>query len=504
MKGCFLLQRQFAYVGHALARLLMERDGVKGFCGYVYVRQGFDFLTSQTEVPYGTLLLDEEIHDRYKDEVLDPAFLDRLEKDYGIPNLWPYLKVDRVLMSNQLVREYPYDRSPYTHEELLRILQVHAKAVIGMLEKERPDFLIGSVFGGVGSLLLYHIAERMGVRTLNVLSTCIRDRWLLSGAYDTFTSVDARMAAPDAAIESSSAWTQAGAFLEEFRAKPIPYFKNSTPEHQSVTRRRQFRFLLPKNILRSISSYVGEVRRHLGGRERSDYDTIGPWNSLRDRLMRKARNLIGADDLYDEVVPGEEFAFFPLHYEPEVSLLLQAPFTTDQIHLIKQIARSLPVRMKLYVKEHPVMAEYRPRSYYKELKKIHNVKLIRPTVSSYTLIPDAKLVLTITGTVGWEAILLKKPVIMFGRWFYSTLPFVKRCTEMERLPSLVKEQLKGFRHDERELRRFLAYIFEDSAEIDLSRIWNEERDPERKKASLAPFADLLAKTLGLTYHSSDL
>jgi len=498
MKGCLLLQRQFAYVGHALARLLRERYGVDDFCGYVYVRQGYDFLKSQNDVAYGTLLLDAEIHDRYKTETIDPTFLDRLEKDYGIPNLWPYLKVDRVLMSNQLVREYPYDRSPYTHEELLRILQVHAKAVIGMLEQERPDFLLGSVFGGVGSLLLYHIAKSKGIRPLNVLSTCIRNRWIISDAYDTFTSVDARMAAPDPAAESSPAWSQAGEFLDEFRAKPIPYYENSTPAKQSVTRRRQFKFLLPKNILKSIGSYVGEIKVHLADRERSDYDTIGPWNSMKDRVMRKMRNLIGVDDLYDDIIPGEDFAFYPLHYEPEVSLLLQAPFTTDQVHLIRQIARSLPVRMKLYVKEHPVMAEFRPRSYYKELKRIHNVKLIRPTVSSYALIPNAKLVLTITGTVGWEAILLKKPVIMFGHWFYGTLPFVKRCTEMERLPYLVKEQLEGFQHDERELRRFLAYIFEDSAELDLNRIWNEERDPEKKKEMLVPLADLLAKTLKLT------
>ena len=141
MKGCFILQRRFAYIGHNIAVFLKEKYGVNDFCGFVLQRPSYNFLKSQTEITYSKLLLEEDIHKDYKNVKLDINYLRWLEKEYGIPNLWPYLTVDRVVMSNQLVREYPYDKSPYTHEEMLKILQVKARAIIDFLEKEKQDFI---------------------------------------------------------------------------------------------------------------------------------------------------------------------------------------------------------------------------------------------------------------------------------------------------------------------------------------------------------------------------
>ena len=79
---------------------------------------------------------------RRAEEKLDLDFLKKFEQEYGLPYLWPYLALDRVIMFNLLEREYPYDTPKYTHEEMMRILQVKAKAVIKFLEKEKPNFLI--------------------------------------------------------------------------------------------------------------------------------------------------------------------------------------------------------------------------------------------------------------------------------------------------------------------------------------------------------------------------
>lgn len=497
MKGCLVLQRRFAYVGHAVARNLKERYGVSEFCGYVYTRQSEVFLKSQTDISYGALLVDEEIHERYKTEPLDRAYLARLEEEYGLPSLWPYLTVDRVLMSGQLVREYPHDKCRYTHEELLRIIQVHAKAVERMLDEERPDFLFCSVIGSVGSLLLLRICQKRGVKVLFVNTGCIRDRWLLSEDNETFTGVDRLFTQDRARLKHAPARKQAEDFLRAFRERPIPYIKTTTPNQYPTSRRKQFKFLHPKKGWRSFSTWLKEVKTSRTDPSRHDYDYIGPWNYLRDLVKRKARNLIGAADLYDAFDPNEDFAFFPLHYEPEVSLLLQAPYYTDQAHLIKQIAKSLPVQMKLCVKEHPTMVEYRPRRFYQELKKMPNVKLLPPTMTSYDILPHAKLIVTITGTSAWEGTFLKKPVISFGHWFYNSLPFIKYCGEIEMLPKLVKEQLTNFRYDEEALLDFIAAIFEESVEVDLYDVWNHPEDADGQKRAVAAFADLLARKLSL-------
>lgn len=497
MKGCLILQRRFAYVGNAVARTLQERYGVSDFCGYVYTRQSYDFLKTQTDIKYGTLLLDGEVHDKYKDEKVDQAYLDTLAKKIGLPSLWPYLAVDRVLMSGQLVREYPYDECKYTHEELLRILQAHAKAIEKMLDDEKPDFLFCSVIGGVGAMLLFHLCKARGIKIVLLNTGCVRDRWLISETYDSFSDVDNIFTNERARLLASPARAQADEFLKNFREKPIPYIKTTTPQSQPVSRGKQFKFLNPKKGWQSLSTWTREVKTSFSDPSRGDYDYIGPWNYLRDLVKRKARNLIGANDMYDAFDPNEDFAFFPLHYEPEVSLLLQAPYYTDQAHLIKQIAKSLPVHMKLYVKEHPAMVEYRPRSFYKMIKKMPNVKLISPTVSGYEILPKTKLILTITGTSGWEGTFLKKPVITFGHWFYNSLSFIKYCDKIEELPQLIDSQLKSFNFNEEELAAFLAAIFEDSVEIDLYDVWNKPHDPAFQKQALEPVAERVAKKLKL-------
>ena len=182
-----------------------------------------------------------------------------------------------------------------------------------------------------------------------------------------------------------------------------------------------------------------------------------------------------------------------------MSVLLFAPFDTDQMHIIKRVAQSLPVGMLLYVKEHPQMVKYRPRRYYKELKKIPNVKLIKPAVVSFDLIKNAKLLVTLSSTAGWEALLLKKPLVTFGNGLYNTISMVKKCDVIENLPQIIKEQLENFHYDENELISFIAAIFKESADINLVQIWDIEGDSKmgEKKEAVIPLVDLIASKLNL-------
>lgn len=494
MKGCLILQRNFAYIGHSLAILLKEKYNITDFCGYVYLRSGYNSLQSQKDIQYSALLLDEEIHQSYKNEKIDYQYLQNLEKEYGIPNLWPYLAVDRILMYNQLVREYPYQKSLFTHEEMLHLLQAHSKAIINMLDKEKPDFVFGSVVGGLGSFLLYQIAKKRGIKTLLVLPAGIDNRQIITEKYDRFTDAE-KISQKIKDDTTNKAFLQAEQFLSEFRTKPKPYFPQITTLLQQTGRRAQLKISQPNYWLKSARWFFLILYKYLKNKKRDYSDTDNPWYFIVDRVKRKLRNLRGNNDLYDTFNPQEDYAFFPLHYEPEVALLVQAPFHCDQIYIIKQIARSLPVHFKLYVKEHPAMVESRPRSYYQEIKKNPNVKLINPAISGLKIIPTAKIIFTITGSSGWEAILLQKPVISFGHQFYNHLSMVKRCAEIEQLPFLVKTQLENFTYNEKELINFITAVIQDSIPLDLNHLWYEEYDMEKKKEGLRPLADLIARKL---------
>ncbi|MBI2989712.1 MAG: hypothetical protein HYY51_00795 [Candidatus Magasanikbacteria bacterium] len=497
MHVSFLLQRNFAYVGHQLVRLLKDTYGVEKFSAYVSQRRSYDFLKSQKEINYSILLLDEDVHERYKTENLDPAYLDKLEKDYGIPFLWHFLALDRVLMFNQLVREYPHHTPRFSHEEMLRMIQVHAKAIIEFLEKEKPDAICFSLVSNLGSSLLYHIAKKKGIRTLLIHPTTIKHTYIVSDQYDSFTGVSDVFEHRKKHEIHDKHTERAQRFLQEFRDKPEPYYTTASPKTQPVSRKDQMGFLKPSRILRNSKLLASYFYNHYSKPDRKDYDYISPWNYLRDSAKRKLRNLRGINGLYDTVDLSEDFVFFPLQYEPEITTMLYAPYFADQLNLARQIAKSIPVRYKLYIKEHPAMVVYRPRRFYEELKKIPNVKLVQPNIMSFDLTRKAKLITTITSTAGWEASLLKKPVISFGTVFYNQLSFVRQCKALEELPRLVKEQLEAFSFDETELLHFLSALFEESATVNLQYIWEEEQDMEKKKEGLTALAALIAKKLGL-------
>jgi hypothetical protein len=490
MKICLFLQRRFTYIGHELALLLKERHGVSEFCAYVSVRAGYNFLKQQNDIAYSSLLLDDDVHNEYLEEKIDLEYLRSLEKEYGIPNLWPYLEIDRVIRHGQLLREYPFDQAPYTHEEMLRILQVTARRVITFLEKEKPDYILFSVIGSIASLLLHTIAKKKGIRILNLLSARVHSQHLISDHYALFGGIDSvEPTADDRA--------RAREYLTSFREKPAPYTLIDTAREKPLNRAQHLKFLSPRGFVSSITFACKEWLSFWSSPARYDYSTIAPWHRSWDAARRKLRILIGYDDLYDAFDPHEDFAYYPLHMEPEIVTMLYAPTYSDQTWVIKQIARALPVGYILYVKEHLAMFGYRTRAFYKELKKIPNVKLVRPTISSFDIMPHAKLITTLTGTVGWEALLLKKPVVTFGDIFYNALSGATECDNIKDLPRLVQERIASSKHDENELVEFIAKIFHESVHLDLVNVWERERGShvKERREELVPLVDLIYKKM---------
>jgi len=173
-----------------------------------------------------------------------------------------------------------------------------------------------------------------------------------------------------------------------------------------------------------------------------------------------------------KIEKNTKFIYFPLHYEPERSLLLVAPFYRNQLTVISQIARSLPVDYQLYVKEHAVMYlnAWRDISYYKKLLDIPNVRLVHPTVNHEELMKNCSLLITIAGTAGLEVSFYNKPVIVFADVSYTMLPSVYRLKNIEELPQAIKVMLKK-EVDLSALNEYVNLIEKNSFEIDLTDLY---------------------------------
>lgn len=462
MKICFLLQRRFARVGHALAANIKIEHPETRFCAVTEPRYNLKYLREQKDVPYEGILLDEDLHNALYDEKLDLSYLKEKEREYGIPNLWPHLYVDRVLMSGQMVREYPHDSPSLSPEDMLRALQANIKLIEKFLDDERPDVVFMGVIASLDTSLLYHIAKKKGIKVIMFAGTRIGSGVILTEDYKTFTWADEIYKQTLSGRRAPSMKEEATKFLQDFRKNPKPY-------HPGLG----VGVAKPKvSIFTSITWYTSSILKYITKTKR-DYSDENPFWNIFDKAKRKLRELSFQSRYWSDLGENEKYSFFPLHLEPEMSLLLLAPRYTDQLHLIKQIARSLPIEQKLYVKEHPQMLGYRTNAFYKELLKIPNVKIIRPNIPGATLAKGAEIVFTISGTAAWEAILLGRPVITFGDVFYNELSFVNRARSYEVLSDLVHAHSHSYKYNEEELILFLSALMEDSVNAPVADLWTK-------------------------------
>ena len=61
--------------------------------------------------------------------------------------------------------------------------------------------------------------------------------------------------------------------------------------------------------------------------------------------------------------------------------------------------------------------------------------------TSFDIVKKAEMVAIINGTAGWEAILNGIPVIHFSDFLFDVLNLSKKCTDLERLPIIINEEI---------------------------------------------------------------
>ena len=112
--------------------------------------------------------------------------------------------------------------------------------------------------------------------------------------------------------------------------------------------------------------------------------------------------------------------------------------------MIRNIAKSMPIDFKLFVKEAPAQStrNWRDISVYEEIMRIPNVTMIHPSVPTTELYKNCSLVMTISGSSGFEAAFYQKPSIVFTDPSYTILPSVTRVKSIHDLSNAIAESLK--------------------------------------------------------------
>lgn len=180
-----------------------------------------------------------------------------------------------------------------------------------------------------------------------------------------------------------------------------------------------------------------------------------PWRGLYNYVMRIIRSKV-ARLLYDRPHKGEKYIFFPLHIEWDSPIIVWNPLFINQLYIIQHISRNLPYGYKLYVKEHPCdTGGTKIRQLY-NIKKTRAVRLINPSVDSFELERNAEAIIVIAGTVGWEGLLINKPVINVGRAYYEISDLTWKVCDLSKLDEVIKKALTENRYDRETLLRFIT------------------------------------------------
>lgn len=349
-------------------------------------------------------------------------------------------------------------RRRFDDAELLSILKAVVGDVEALFDRLRPDALVGFICVTVMDYVAYLVARSRGVAVLNLRPARVSDR--------VFYATTLNDPAPEFMVRMAD--RAAIAPYREMAAAHIARVRETHGRYEGVVTASDMPAL---KVNRAGRSPLAAVRQALANQldyrrtsGHTDNHVIDPTrmllysaliNPLRARHVRRR--------LSDRYVEPREFgalryAFFPLHTEPEVSLLVYGRPFINQIEVVRALAMSLPADFVVLVKEHPWMVGKRSMAYYEALLNVPRVRLVRPSVDGRTLIEHASLVATITGSTALEAAILRKPVVTFGDCPYNALPdtMVRRVDDMRALVRIVRELLARYSCDDDALTIFLA------------------------------------------------
>ncbi len=387
----------------------------------------------------------------------DIDYLSNIEKKYEI-NLWQLAYSER--------RFYKFNKyHNFTYDEILSITEDECRIYEKILDEIKPDFVCINVTDLHRNHLFSKICYAKKIRVLMLNPVRFGNKMLISEKYDEFDDFD------EAKINYSNLKKRSEEELQNFLNNSSAYNRIKTAldkkyseEKYKLTpwdimnRHLKFLFLICNDKYREFYENWGITRLRFLTRQ----NFIIPF--LIKRWYRQSYLEKVSKKSIDLDIP---FIYFPLQHEPERSILYGAPFWTNQVELIRHIAKSIPLGYKLYVKEHFSMKiqAWRKRSFYREITEMPNVVLLHPLVKPEKILKNCSMVASITGTTALEAGFFNKPSIVFAKLIFSYLPFVYLIKNIEELPEIIRKCLKT-KHDFSTLNHFIDFLNEQSFEYD--------------------------------------
>jgi hypothetical protein len=143
------------------------------------------------------------------------------------------------------------------------------------------------------------------------------------------------------------------------------------------------------------------------------------------------------------------FAYFAMHLQPEMTTSALGEDGYDsQARVVEDVLQALPEGWSLLLKENPKQ-DWRQRSpaFFARISRDPRVLWLDRRIPGKEVIARARAVLTISGTAGWEAARMGKPVVLMGRAWYAGFSGIHRWEAGLSLTALNPPQSDALKRD---------------------------------------------------------
>lgn len=187
------------------------------------------------------------------------------------------------------------------------------------------------------------------------------------------------------------------------------------------------------------------------------------WGREKTDELRRAYAGKGRSDFW-----GQDFLYFPLHYEPERTTSPDGGVYYDQIRAVLELRARLPKSFLLVIKEHPSQHyknmrgfKGREKSLYDLLEGIEGVLLASPEIPSSRLISSCRGLVTVTGTAALESVCSGRPALVLGNAWFLGAPGTYVENEFHRFMDACLEDRAGWGESVRDwiVAYFSKYAF---------------------------------------------
>ena len=394
-------------------------------------------------------------HDNIKKEKFnnpDENYLKNFENKYQI-DLWK-------LILNERIYNF-YDFHKFSKNEILSIAEQSCKLFEQILIETKPDYVIMHDSRFHHLEIFYQLCKKFKIKIIMPSFPNVGYRAILSENYNRPDNFDELPSSPS----QNRDFTQLQKYVNDLNlSKQQNEFNKNLNTGTNAILKAGIEFFLYSNNSNEKTHY------NYFGRTKSNVFLF----TIKSKLELFFRSRYIDQNLKTEIPKNQPFVYFPLGVDMERNILIQSPLITNQLEILRQISKSIPVNYKIFVKDNPsqILRQWRSKKEYEEIMKIPNVELFHHNTSNVELIKNSDLVCTIGGTSGFEAAVYEKPSIIFSDLYYSVLPSVFYVNDIANLPEIIKKALKT-KVNPSDVDQYLTFFHNNSFEFDVNSIGNK-------------------------------